>query len=125
MIYNHKQDQVRRIEVLDKFLPYFSPPKEHTHALVGARALIDLGYTDLAIDLLTASESRSVEKGKEEDGTLITTTFGEEPQFLGFFTEHAAKTIPGCVNWWVVHGPPTLAQSMCYVGCGISEAYET
>jgi hypothetical protein len=50
--YNHKQDEINRIQTMEKFIEYFAPghpPEQQIAALV---TLMKLGYTDQAVDLL-------------------------------------------------------------------------
>jgi Protein of unknown function (DUF2934) len=50
--YNRKQDEINRIQTMEKFIEYFSPGHPPEQQVAALLTMMKLGYTDQAIDLL-------------------------------------------------------------------------
>jgi len=81
-VYNRQQDQLNRTQTLEKFLLYFDKGKPTQQKIVASRILVELGYADLATDLLLLNPDEA--KNESEN----------DYPFLSFLESQAEVVMP-------------------------------
>lgn len=96
-VYGTKQDELKKIEVVEKFLPYFTGQgRPFSDALAAGTVLIHLGYSDLATELMLGIGSKGEELPAAAAGSTPShkRPFSEDVRYIAFFDEHAGSTVP-------------------------------